>query len=126
MKTDKKIAVPSSSVGADVEQPLLNSKNIISDNSKTGKFKNTVEVAPLNRVPLLETKNLSEILDETYEPQIPLIENFLYRGTYLFVGSPKVGKSISNGTDWISYQHRKTIMGDACESRHSFISCTGR
>ncbi|WP_461812606.1 AAA family ATPase [Faecalimonas sp.] len=93
MNSDKKIAAPSSSVGADVEQPLRNNKSIISNNYSTGKLENKDEVAPLNGAPHLETKNLSQILDETYEPQIPLIENFLYRGTYLFVGSPKVGKS---------------------------------
>ena len=95
MNSDKKIAAPSSSVGADVEQPLRNNKSIISDNHSTGKLENKEEVAPLNGAPHLETKNLSQILDETYEPQIPLIENFLYRGTYLFVGSPKVGKSFN-------------------------------
>lgn len=41
----------------------------------------------------LDTHSMPEIYDTTYEPQIPIVENFLYGGTYLFVGAPKVGKS---------------------------------
>lgn len=36
---------------------------------------------------------IMEILDATFQPQIPLIDGMLYEGTYLFAGSPKVGKS---------------------------------
>ncbi|MBQ3112791.1 MAG: AAA family ATPase [Phascolarctobacterium sp.] len=36
---------------------------------------------------------LNELLDTTFRINQPLIENFLYGGTYLLVGPPKVGKS---------------------------------
>lgn len=36
---------------------------------------------------------LTELYDTAYPPRKPVIENLLYSGTYLFAGSPKVGKS---------------------------------
>ena len=41
----------------------------------------------------LQTISMAELFDRTYPLQPPLIDGLLYRGTYLFAGSPKVGKS---------------------------------
>lgn len=41
----------------------------------------------------LSTLTYSELMDEAYEPHLPIISDLLYEGAYLFVGSPKVGKS---------------------------------
>lgn len=41
----------------------------------------------------IKTTSLTELFDKVYPPKTAIIENFLYNGTYLFVGAPKVGKS---------------------------------
>ena len=89
----KKQIAQISSVGADVERSVKNTNNIITNNITSFKSVLKAEGASFDEAHLLKTKNLTEILDETYEPQTPIIENLLYKGMYLFVGSPKVGKS---------------------------------
>ena len=41
----------------------------------------------------LETVSMMELYDTAYPPKPPIVEGLLYNGTYLFVGSPKIGKS---------------------------------
>ena len=41
----------------------------------------------------LKTVSMTKLYDTVFEVQTPLIDGLLERGTYLFVGSPKVGKS---------------------------------
>ena len=41
----------------------------------------------------LPTISMTQLYDQVYSARPPLIENLLYRGTYLFVGAPKLGKS---------------------------------
>lgn len=41
----------------------------------------------------LETITMTELLDDVYEARLPVIENLLYPGVYIFAGPPKVGKS---------------------------------
>ena len=37
--------------------------------------------------------SMTELYDRVYEPKAPVVEGLLYPGTYIFAGSPKVGKS---------------------------------
>lgn len=41
----------------------------------------------------LATMTMSQLYDIVYESRLPIIDDLLYPGTYLFVGAPKVGKS---------------------------------
>lgn len=41
----------------------------------------------------LHTVSMTELLDSAYQSKSPIIDGLLYRGTYLFAGSPKIGKS---------------------------------
>lgn len=41
----------------------------------------------------LHTISMTELYDNVYNAKLPIIDNFLYAGTYLFAGAPKVGKS---------------------------------
>ena len=41
----------------------------------------------------LKTVSMTKLYDTVFEVQTPLIDGLIERGTYLFVGSPKVGKS---------------------------------
>ncbi len=73
----------------------------------------------------LPTVSMQELYDTTYESKPPLIDGLLYAGTYLFVGSPKLGKSflmaqlayhISTGTPLWDYTTRKgTVLYLALE-----------
>ena len=36
---------------------------------------------------------MTELFDSAYQSKPPIIDGLLYRGTYLFAGSPKIGKS---------------------------------
>ncbi len=64
----------------------------------------------------LKTVSLSGLYETDFEPQEALIDSLLYRGAYLFIGSPKVGKSfmmaqlayhISTGTPLWNYKVKK-------------------
>lgn len=102
--TQKKTA-PDTSTAIDVEQPSIKNTNIIIP----GKNENIND---------LHTVSMTELFDNVYPTRPYIIDNFLYGGTYLFVGAPKVGKSffmgqlgysVSSGTDLWGY---KVNQGD--------------
>ena len=132
----KKMTAPGSSVGADAKQPVCNNNEIISNQKQVGNLQATNSVekssAPVNAgAENLDAKSLVEILDTTFPPQIPLIEDFLYTGTYLFAGAPKLGKSffmaqigfhISTGTPmWNHEVHKGTVLYLALEDNFARI-----
>lgn len=41
----------------------------------------------------LKTVSMTELFDNVYQSRPPVIDGLLYRGMYLFVGAPKMGKS---------------------------------
>ena len=114
INTIKKTA-PNLSVGADKEQSPNFSNNIIASNTQN--------------INSLSTISMTELLDNVYPPRIPIIENLLYGGTYLFVGAPKVGKSffmgllahhVSTGTDlWGNKVNQGTVLYLALEDNYS-------
>ena len=73
----------------------------------------------------LNTVTMTELYDRIYQNRPPVIDGFLYPGTYLFVGSPKLGKSflmaqiawhVSTGTELWGYPVRKgTVLYLALE-----------
>ncbi len=100
MVENEKMTAHSLSVGADKEQSSLK----IINHSIPEKQQNCND---------LDTISMSELFDNVYTPRIPIIENLLYEGTYLFVGAPKVGKSffmaqlgysVGSGTDLWEYK----------------------
>ena len=52
-----------------------------------------LEQQPVVRKPSLHTISMTELYDMAFPPRSPVIEGLLYSGTYLFAGSPKIGKS---------------------------------
>ena len=116
------------SVGADTEQ---SSQNLI-DHSLTDScadFKDFNEmqqkILRMMDPSYLKTVSMTELLDNVYQSKPPLVDGLLYRGTYLFVGAPKLGKSflmtqlayhISTGTPLWNYPVRKgTVLYLALE-----------
>ena len=73
----------------------------------------------------MQTVSMPELYEMVYSGKPPIIEHFLYPGTYLFVGAPKVGKSfmmaqiayhVSSGTPMWNYSVRKgTVLYLALE-----------
>ena len=100
MNTEKEMTAPVTSVGADAEQSSqICTDNSITDNSK--KFNDYEELFRQQQNELLrqmdpsylKTVTMTELYDNIFESGTEIIEGLLYQGAYLFVGSPKVGKS---------------------------------
>lgn len=123
-KTEK--AAPNPSVGADAEQSFpIHNNSIIPDNPENSndfeeKFAEWQKEMQRSMDPsYLKTVTMSTLYETAFETQAPLIEGLLNRGTYLFAGSPKVGKSflmaqlayhISTGTPLWNYKVRKSTV----------------
>ena len=128
MNKEKEMTAPNVSVGADTEQSSQN----LTDNSLTDFDPNFKGFDEMQREILrmmdpsyLKTVSMSELLDNVYQSKPPLVDGLLYRGTYLFVGAPKLGKSflmtqlayhISTGTPLWNYPaHKGTVLYLALE-----------
>lgn len=137
MMTKEKMTVSSSSAATDGKQPIcINTTRSIADLPGKGnlqainKAENSEGISG-NMVGNLDAKSLEEILDTPFPPQIPLIEDFLYTGTYLFAGAPKLGKSffmaqigfhISTGQPiWNHAVHKGTVLYLALEDNFARI-----
>lgn len=115
-------------VAADTEQPLpKNTENSISEYEENIKsFEEMQREIQLSLDPsYLKTVSMNELFDTQYQSKPPLIDGLLYPGTYIFAGSPKLGKSflmaqlayhISTGTPLWNYTTRKgTVLYLALE-----------
>ncbi|MCM1563483.1 MAG: helicase RepA family protein, partial [Clostridium sp.] len=105
MTGTKKTTAPVSSVGADGEQSRVKNYNEIIANetaqinlqaTKNSDF-DTNCPEKSGQGGELQTISMTELYDTVYPPRTPVIDGFLYGGTYLFVGAPKVGKSFFMG-----------------------------
>ena len=127
---NKKMTAPNVSVGADTEQ----SPNVCTD-SITDLEQDFKEIEEMQREMFrqmqpsyLKTVSMADLYETDFEAQSALIDNLLYRGTYLFVGSPKVGKSfmmaqlayhISAGTPLWNYKVKQaTVLYFALEDNY--------
>ena len=101
MTAKEKMTAPIASVSADVEQPSSNklTNQSIADLlgkgnlQATNNAENTEKSANKKNPDDLETVSMMELYDTAYPPKLPIIDGLLYNGVYLFVGSPKIGKS---------------------------------
>ena len=126
--TDKReMTALNSSAATDERQSLHKScKNSISDLSDDCKKNFNWD---LSDKPGFKTVTMSELFDNAYQGKPPLIDGLLYRGTYLFVGAPKIGKSffmaqlayhISTGSPLWNYPVRKgTVLYLALEDDYA-------
>ena len=117
-----------SSVGADERQSIQNNcTNIIAENSENI---NTFDDFHYTRTKFLDssylkTVSMEELYETVYGAKPPIIDGFLYPGTYIFAGTPKIGKSffmaqlayhISTGKSLWDYKVRKgTVLYLALE-----------
>ena len=87
-----------SSVGADGEQPKTkNHTEIIANETAKNNLQATNCLEKSEQGGGLQTVSMTELYDTVYPPRTPVVDGFLYGGTYLFVGAPKVGKSFFMG-----------------------------
>ncbi|MBD5468505.1 MAG: AAA family ATPase [Lachnospiraceae bacterium] len=93
-----KTTAPVSSVGADGKQPNVKNINEIITN-ETAQINLQAANCPekSGQGGGLQTVSMAELYDTVYPPKMPVVDGFLYGGTYLFVGAPKVGKSFFMG-----------------------------
>ena len=93
-----KTTAPVSSVGAGGEQPQIkNHTEIIANETAKNNLQATNCPEKSGQGGGLQTVSMTELYDTVYPPRTPVVDGFLYGGTYLFVGAPKVGKSFFMG-----------------------------
>lgn len=93
-----KTTAPVSSVGADGEQPdTKKSIKIITNPQKQINLQAAESSEKSGQSGSLHTVSMTELYDTVYPARTPIVDDFLYGGTYLFVGAPKVGKSFFMG-----------------------------
>lgn len=86
------------SAATDEKQSLCNSNNSITENDDDFNLddENYLDYFKEFDDPnFLNTITMNKLYDTVYSPKAPIIDGLLYRGTYLFAGAPKVGKSFA-------------------------------
>ena len=105
-------AVPNVAAGTVTGQHLCNHKPSISNEAPAGNGKiagpkatqeaNGIDPTDISQAEAgeivpdktsLQEVSMTELYDRVYEPKAPVVDGLLYPGTYIFAGSPKVGKS---------------------------------
>lgn len=99
MTGKRKTTASVSSVGADGKQSNTKNHNeIIANETAQINLQATNNCkSPEKSGCSLQTISMTELYDTLYPPRTPVVDGFLYGGTYLFVGAPKVGKSFFMG-----------------------------
>ena len=128
MENKKEKTALTPSVAADGRQPIHKNAEIsiskYEENIKS--FEEMQREMQLSLDPsYLKAVSMNELFDTQYQSKPPLIDGLLYPGTYIFAGSPKLGKSflmaqlayhISTGTPLWNYTTRKgTVLYLALE-----------
>jgi RecA-family ATPase len=93
MIEERKVTAPVSPVGAGEEQPLIKNTTQIIANTQTQINLQAAKSPEKSGLGGLHAVSMTELYDTVYPLKTPVVDDFLYAGTYLFVGAPKVGKS---------------------------------
>lgn len=124
MSEEKEMTAPNVSIGVDTEQSSIEqTTNCISNRDVN--FNPFDEFFKKIDPSYMKTVTMQELYQDIYSKKPPVIEGLLYQGTYLFVGSPKIGKSffmaqlayhVSTGTPLWDYPVKKgTVLYLALE-----------
>lgn len=124
MSEEKEMTAPNVSIGVDTEQSSIKeTTNSISNRDVN--FNPFDEFFKKIDPSYMKTVTMQELYKDIYSKKPPVIEGLLYQGTYLFVGSPKIGKSffmaqlayhVSTGTPLWDYPVKKgTVLYLALE-----------
>ena len=141
MTEEREMTALDAPVGAGAEQSLNNYNGIIPDYGEDfnptaeelfeaqmqyeQEMKAQAKAERESALDFMQTVSMPELYEMVYPGKPPIIDHFLYPGTYLFVGAPKVGKSfmmaqiayhVSSGTPMWDYSVRKgTVLYLALE-----------
>ncbi len=135
MVNETEMTAPDVSVGADTEQSSqICTTDSISETAAENKaseesFEELMrKVSRYSDPAYLPTISMSELYENVYQSRPPVIDGLLYPGTYLFAGSPKVGKSflmaqlayhVSTGMPlWDFSVHQGSVLYLALEDDH--------
>lgn len=124
MSEEKEMTTPNVSIGVDTEQSSIKqTTNSISNRDVN--FNPFDDFFKIIDPSYMKTVTMQELYQDIYSKKPPVIEGLLYQGTYLFVGSPKIGKSffmaqlayhVSTGTPLWDYPVKKgTVLYLALE-----------
>ena len=124
MSEEKEMTAPNVSIGVDTEQSSIKqTTNSISNRDVN--FNPFDEFFKKIDPSYMKTVTMQELYQDIYSKKPPVFEGLLYQGTYLFVGSPKIGKSffmaqlayhVSTGTPLWDYPVKKgTVLYLALE-----------
>ena len=124
MSEEKEMTAPNVSIGVDTEQSSIEqTTNSISNRDVN--FNPFDDFFKKIDPSYMKTVTMQELYQDIYSKKPPVIEGLLYQGTYLFVGSPKIGKSffmaqlayhVSTGTPLWDYPVKKgTVLYLALE-----------
>ena len=124
MSEEKEMTAPNVSIGVDTEQSSIKqTTNSISNRDVN--FNPFDDFFKKIDPSYMKTVTMQELYQDIYCKKPPVIEGLLYQGTYLFVGSPKIGKSffmaqlayhVSTGTPLWDYPVKKgTVLYLALE-----------
>lgn len=118
MSEEKEMTAPNVSIGVDTEQSSIEqTTNSISNRDVN--FNPFDEFFKKIDPSYMKTVTMQELYQDIYSKKPPVIEGLLYQGTYLFVGSPKIGKSffmaqlayhVSTGTPLWDYPVKKSTV----------------
>lgn len=118
MSEEKEMTAPNVSIGVDTEQSSIKqTTNSISNRDVN--FNPFDEFFKKIDPSYMKTVTMQELYQDIYSKKPPVIEGLLYQGTYLFVGSPKIGKSffmaqlayhVSTGTPLWDYPVKKATV----------------
>lgn len=118
MSEEKEMTAPNVSIGVDTEQSSIKqTTNSISNRDVN--FNPFDEFFKKIDPSYMKTVTMQELYQDIYSKKPPVIEGLLYQGTYLFVGSPKIGKSffmaqlayhVSTGTPLWDYPVKKCTV----------------
>lgn len=124
MSEEKEMTAPNVSIGVDTEQSSIK-KTTNSISNRDVNFNPFDEFFKKIDPSYMKTVTMQELYQDIYSKKPPVIEGLLYQGTYLFVGSPKIGKSffmaqlayhVSTGTPLWDYPVKKgTVLYLALE-----------
>ena len=100
MTDETRMTAVNPSVGADDGRSLklCTERSITEDDEEIKSFEEMQrELFRMADPSYLKTVSMTELFDSVYEGRPPVIDGLLYRGMYLFVGAPKMGKSFLMG-----------------------------
>ena len=100
MTDETRMTAVDPSVGADDGRSLklFTERSITEDDEEIKSFEEMQrELFRMADPSYLKTVSMTELFDSVYEGRPPVIDGLLYRGMYLFVGAPKMGKSFLMG-----------------------------